>query len=92
MPRRYMDYPDSYAFFNEVSTLGAIISTIASVVYLITVLNSDVISNLTYSLTNDGLESNMVSDETNSAQGEQNLDAMVPTTSSYHAYEDLANC
>ena len=92
MPRRYMDYPDSYAFFNEVSTLGAIISTVASAIYLITILNSDIISGLTYSLTTDGLESNQVSDDTNSAIGEQNLDAMVPTTSSYHAFEDLATC
>jgi cytochrome c oxidase subunit I len=92
MPRRYIDYPDSYAFFNEVSTLGAIISTVASAIYLITVLNSDIISGLTYSLTTDGLESNQVRDDTNSALGEQNLDAMVPTTSSYHAFEDLATC
>lgn len=90
MPRRIMDYADSYAYFNEVSTLGAIISTVASVLYLITVLNSDIISSLTSSLTNDPVETNHVSNDTNSSIGEQNLDAMVPTASSYHAFEDLA--
>jgi cytochrome c oxidase subunit 1 len=90
MPRRIIDYADSYAPFNELSTLGAIISTVATVLYLITVLNYDVISNTTYSLTNDAMESNHVSIESNSAINEQNLDAMVPSTSSYHSFEDLA--
>src|ERR1700722_9803139 len=45
MPRRIIDYADSYAPFNELSTLGEIISTVASVLYLITVLNYDIISN-----------------------------------------------
>lgn len=90
MPRRIIDYADSYAFYNEISTLGAIISTVASALYLITVLNYDVVSGLTYGLTNDALESNHISNESNSAIGEQNLDAMVPSASSYHAFEDLA--
>jgi heme/copper-type cytochrome/quinol oxidase subunit 1 len=90
MPRRIIKYADSYAYYNSLSTLGAIISTIASVLFLITILNYDVISNITHSLTNDALESNHVSSESNAAINEQNLDAMVPTCSSYHAFEDLA--
>jgi heme/copper-type cytochrome/quinol oxidase subunit 1 len=92
MPRRIMDYADSYAYFNAYSTLGAIISTVASALFLVTILNYDIISNVSYSLTNDALESNHVSSESNAAINEQNLDAMVPSCSSYHAFEDLATC
>jgi len=92
MPRRIMHYADSYAYFNAYSTLGAIISTVASALFLVTILNYDIISNVSYSLTNDALESNHVSSESNAAINEQNLDAMVPSCSSYHAFEDLATC
>lgn len=90
MPRRIMDYADSYAPFNAMSSLGAIISTVASVLYLVTILNYDTVSTVTYGLTNDAMEDNIITSESNTGISEQNLDAMVPTASSYHAFEDLA--
>lgn len=90
MPRRYMDYSDSYAPFNSLSTFGAIVSTVASVLYLSTVLNYDTISSVTYGLTNDAMASNAVTATTSTGINEQNLDALVPNASSYHAFEDLA--
>ena len=34
MPRRYIDYPDAYALWNEVSSIGAYISVVGVVVFL----------------------------------------------------------
>jgi heme/copper-type cytochrome/quinol oxidase subunit 1 len=90
MPRRYMDYSDSYAAFNSLSTFGAILSTVASVIYLSTILNFDTISSVTYGLTNDAMSSNTNTAVTTTGINEQNLEAMVPNASSYHAFEDLA--
>jgi cytochrome c oxidase subunit 1 len=35
MPRRYIDYPDAYAYWNQISSVGAYISTAGMVVFLI---------------------------------------------------------
>lgn len=85
-----MDYSDSYAPFNSLSTYGAIVSTVASVLYLATVLNYDMMSSVTYGLVNDALTDNHTSSKTANGINEQNLDALVPNASSYHAFEDLA--
>ena len=34
MPRRYIDYPDAYTLWNEVSTFGALVALAATVVFL----------------------------------------------------------
>jgi heme/copper-type cytochrome/quinol oxidase subunit 1 len=90
MPRRIIDYADSYAWYNQFSTLGAIISTVASIIFLLTVLNYDLVSSVTYGLTTDMTESNQQTPQSNTAINEQNLDALAPTAPSYHSFEDLA--
>jgi cytochrome c oxidase subunit 1 len=37
MPRRYVDYPDAYAFWNLISSIGAYISTTGVLIFVITV-------------------------------------------------------
>lgn len=40
MPRRYVDYPDAYAGWNFVSSIGAYISTLGLIVFIITVVEA----------------------------------------------------
>ncbi len=92
MPRRIMDYADSYAPYNAMSTLGALISTVASAIYLTTVLSTDTSTTVDYALTQDHAQDNHTSDEANSAIGEQPLDAQTPSSATYHAFGNLAVC
>jgi cytochrome c oxidase subunit 1 len=43
MPRRYVDYPDAFAGWNFVSSVGAYISTAGLVVFLVTVAEAFVV-------------------------------------------------
>ena len=36
MPRRYVDYPDAYAYWNQISTYGYYITAVGTVIFLIT--------------------------------------------------------
>jgi cytochrome c oxidase subunit 1 len=38
MPRRYVDYPDAFAFWNAVSSAGAYITALGTLVFLLGVL------------------------------------------------------
>jgi cytochrome c oxidase subunit 1 len=38
MPRRYVDYPDAFAFWNSVSSTGAYITTVGTLVFVVGVL------------------------------------------------------
>jgi cytochrome c oxidase subunit I len=40
MPRRYVDYPDAFAGWNRISSVGALISTIGLVVFLISIIEA----------------------------------------------------
>jgi len=40
MPRRYVDYPDAYALWNMVSSIGAYISAAGLVVFVVTVIDA----------------------------------------------------
>ena len=40
MPRRYIDYPDVYATWNYVSSVGAEITAVSLVVFLVTVVEA----------------------------------------------------
>jgi cytochrome c oxidase subunit 1 len=38
MPRRYVDYPDAFAFWNSISSAGAYITALGTLVFLVGVL------------------------------------------------------
>jgi cytochrome c oxidase subunit 1 len=40
MPRRYVDYPDAYAFWNLISSIGAYISTTGVLIFVATVIEA----------------------------------------------------
>jgi cytochrome c oxidase subunit 1 len=40
MPRRYADYPDAYAFWNLISSVGSYISSLGVLVFLICIADA----------------------------------------------------
>ena len=36
MPRRYVDYPDAYAYWNQISSYGYYITAVGTVIFLVT--------------------------------------------------------
>ena len=90
MPRRIADYADAYAGYNSISTFGAIISTIATVYFIVLLLNYDVSTSINYSHTNNALDDNSITTTNNYATPESMIDSNIPNASSYHTFNDLA--
>ncbi len=40
MPRRYIDYPDAFAYWNKVSTIGYMITAVGVVVFLLVLIDA----------------------------------------------------
>ena len=89
MPRRIMDYADSYYGWNTISTLGALISTYATLVFTLTLLSTDIISYIDATSEADTSDNNAMATTHNASVSDDTLDGHVPNTTSYHTYNDL---
>ena len=89
MPRRIADYPDSYMGWNGISTFGALISTFASLWFILILLNSQVAPYINYSHTSSPLDSNQIGTTNNLAVTEGLIDNHLPNSTSYHTFNDL---
>ena len=75
MPRRYIDYPDAYALWNMVSSIGAFISGIGTVVFLYLVW--------------DAFAKKRVAGENPWGVGATTLEWTLPSPPPFHQYETL---
>ena len=75
MPRRYIDYPDAYWQWNFVSTMGALISLAATVVFLYTVY--------------DAFSRKRVAGDNPWGPGATTLEWTLPSPPPFHQYETL---
>ena len=75
MPRRYFDYPDAYWQWNFVSTMGALISLAATVVFLYTVY--------------DAFSRKRVAGDNPWGPGATTLEWTLPSPPPFHQYETL---
>ena len=75
MPRRYVDYPDAYWLWNFVSTMGALISLAATIVFLYTVY--------------EAFSRKRVAGDNPWGPGATTLEWTLPSPPPFHQYETL---
>ena len=77
MPRRYADYPDAFAGWNYISSIGSYISVIGLVVFFI---------NLAYAF-----YKKKVAAQNPWGEGATTLEWTVPSPPNFHTFEELPN-
>jgi cytochrome c oxidase subunit 1 len=75
MPRRYVDYPDAFAFWNGVSSAGAYMTALGTIVFLIGVLVA--------------FMSRRVAGDNPWGAGATTLEWTLPSPPNFHSYETL---
>ncbi len=75
MPRRYVDYPDAFAGWNMVASIGSFVSAAGAIIFLFVIIESF--------LARRKAESNPW------GEGAQTLEWQVPSPPPYHTYETL---
>ena len=75
MPRRYIDYPDAYHLWNEISSYGAYISGVATLVFLYTVY--------------EAFAAKRVAGDNPWGAGADTLEWTLPSPPPFHQYETL---
>ena len=75
MPRRYVDYPDAYHFWNVISSIGALISLVATVLFLY--------------LLYEAFERKRVAGDNPWGVGATTLEWTLPSPPPFHTYETL---
>ena len=75
MPRRYADYPDAFAGWNYISSIGSYISVIGLVVFF---------ANLIYAFSKK-----KVADQNHWVEGDTTLEWTVPSPPNFHTFEEL---
>jgi cytochrome c oxidase subunit 1 len=75
MPRRYVDYPDAYHLWNVVSTIGALISLVATIVFLYIVY--------------EAFERKRVAGDNPWGVGATTLEWTLPSPPPFHTFETL---
>lgn len=90
MPRRIADYADSYYGFNQISSIGALISTFATVLFAFMLVSHEIAGSTNDSSQTDALATNQLSITSNAATAEAMVDNALPNATSYHTFSDLA--
>jgi cytochrome c oxidase subunit 1 len=76
MPRRYVDYPDSYAGWNALSSIGSYISAFGTLIFLIILIDAFVLRR-------------RVASDNPWGEGATTLEWTLPSPPPFHTYEEL---
>jgi cytochrome c oxidase subunit 1 len=75
MPRRYVDYPDAFAFWNNISSIGSYLTALGTIVFLIGVLVA--------------FMARRVAADNPWGPGATTLEWTLPSPPAFHSYETL---